>query len=217
MQRRPKDCLAKEIVMQKIGIFGGTFDPIHKLHVKIAKAAKDSLKLDKVIMVPTGNPPHKDKTKVSSFTDRFNMVRLAIEDLDGFCVSDIENKSKLKKSYTSDTLDAFAMHYQGDQLYFIVGSDSLFSMESWKNPDNIFSKATIVVFFRPSVSTMREFLSQKEYLEKKYRTKIEFILNLAEDLSSTEIRDDFKKGILSLEHVDPKVRKYLEDHKLYEK
>lgn len=203
--------------MQKIGIFGGTFDPIHNLHVKIAKAAKDSLELDRVIIVPTGNPPHKDKTKVSSFMDRFNMVRLAIEDLDGFCVSDIENKSKLKKSYTSDTLDAFAMYYQGDRLYFIVGSDSLFDIENWKNPTNIFSKATIVVFFRPGVSTMKEFLGQKTYLEKKYKTKIEFILNLAEDLSSTEIRDDFKKGVLSLEQVDSKVKKYVEDHKLYGK
>ena len=202
--------------MEKIGIFGGTFDPIHNLHIKIAKTSKEALGLDKIIMVPTGNPPHKDKFKVASFNDRFNMVRLAIEDLDGFCVSDIENKSKLKKSYTSDTLDAFAMHYEADEIYFIVGSDSLFDIESWKNPSNIFSKAKIVVFFRPNVSTMKEFLNQKLYLEKKYNVKIEFISKLAENLSSTEIRDDFKKGRLSIENIDPKVKEYIEEHRLYE-
>ena len=144
------------------------------------------------------------------------MVMIAIESLDGFFVSDIENKTKLKKSYTSDTLDAFAMHYKEDELFFIVGSDSLFDIENWKNPSNIFSKAKVVVFFRPSVSTMREFLSQKAYLEKKYKVEIEYISNLAEDLSSTEIREDFKKGTLSPEQINPMVRKYIEDNKLYE-
>ena len=90
--------------MQKIGIFGGTFDPIHNVHLEIAVAAKKFLHLDRIILVPTGNPPHKDKSKVTSFSDRFNMVRLAIEDLEGFYVSNIENKSSLKKSYTSDGL-----------------------------------------------------------------------------------------------------------------
>lgn len=202
--------------MQKIGIFGGTFDPIHNVHVEIAQAAKQQLNLDKIILVPTGNPPHKDKSKVTSFTDRFNMVHLAIEGLSGFCVSDIENKSKLKKSYTSDTLDAFAEIHKGDELYFIVGSDSLFDIENWKNPSNIFSKATLAVFYRPNVSVLREFLNQKEYLEKKYCTKIEYIPDIAKILSSTEIRDDLKKGILSPNNINPRVKKYAEEHNLYE-
>ena len=202
--------------MQKIGIFGGTFDPIHNVHLEIAVAAKKFLHLDRIILVPTGNPPHKDKSKVTSFSDRFNMVRLAIEDLEGFYVSDIENKSSLKKSYTSDTLDAFATLHKNDKLYFIVGSDSLFDMENWKSPKNIFSKAQIAVFYRPNVSTLEAFLAQKEYLEKKYDTKIEFISDLAKDLSSTEIRTDFKNGQLSIQNINPKVKRYAEEHKLYE-
>lgn len=202
--------------MQKIGIFGGTFDPIHNVHLEIAVAAKKFLHLDRIILVPTGNPPHKDKSKVTSFSDRFNMVRLAIEDLEGFYVSDIENKSSLKKSYTSDTLDAFATLHKNDKLYFIVGSDSLFDMENWKSPKNIFSKAQITVFYRPNVSTLEAFLAQKEYLEKKYDTKIEFISDLAKDLSSTEIRTDFKNGQLSIQNINPKVKRYAEEHKLYE-
>lgn len=216
MPRKSENSTAEKIDMRNIGIFGGTFDPIHCVHVEIAMAAKKFLNLDKIILVPTGNPPHKDKAKVTSFADRFNMVRLAIEDLDGFYVSDIENKSKLKKSYTSDTLDAFASLHQSDQLFFIVGSDSLFDMENWKNPSNIFSKAQIAVFYRPNVSTMEEFLAQKRYLEKKYNTEIQFISNLAKDLSSTEIRTDFKKGLLSVENINSKVKKYAEEHKLYE-
>ena len=202
--------------MKKIGIFGGTFDPIHRLHLGISTIAKNALQLDQMIFVPTGNPPHKDNERVTDFFHRYNMVRLALKDLDGFVVSDVENKNRLNKSYTSDTLDYFSTRYPEDQLYFVVGSDSLFDIENWKNPQNIFDKAILVVFYRPGKFSREELHSQVRYLTKKYEAKILEISIFAEDLSSTEIRKDYSDGDLSNSDViDPSVRMYIEEHQLY--
>lgn len=202
--------------MKKIGIFGGTFDPIHRLHLRISTIAKNALQLDQMIFVPTGNPPHKDNEQVTDFFHRYNMVRLALKDLDGFVVSDVENQNRLNKSYTSDTLDYFSTRYPEDQLYFVVGSDSLFDIENWKNPQNIFDKAILVVFYRPGKFSREELHSQVRYLTKKYEAKILEISIFAEDLSSTEIRKDYSDGDLSNSDViDPNVRMYIEEHQLY--
>lgn len=202
--------------MEKIGIFGGTFDPIHNLHLQIAKNTKDLLDLDRVIMVPTGNPPHKNNAKVSSFQHRYAMVQLAIKDMAGFFVSDIENKVGLKKSYTSDTLDALKGSYPNDQLYFIVGSDSLFDIETWKNPKNIFDKAVLVVFYRPNVSSLDQLKDQMRYLEKKYGGNIKLIEVAGQNMSSTEIRNDLRDGQLSNKIIPNLVEEYIKEHKLYE-
>lgn len=202
--------------MRKTGIFGGTFDPIHNMHLSIAKTAMEYLKLDRMILVPTGNPPHKNKSRVTAFSHRFNMVRLAIEDLDRFFVSDIENKTGLKKSYTSDTLDAFHLMNPKDILYFIVGSDSLFDIENWKNPENIFSKARLAVFYRPGFTSFDAFLEKRIQLEDRYNTSIEYISNIEQKLSSSDIRDDLKDGALSAPNIPESVRQYAQEHRLYE-
>ncbi len=204
-------------MMKKIGIFGGTFDPIHRLHLRIAMAAKNTLSLDEIILVPTGNPPHKNNDLVSAFHHRKKMAELAVDELEGFSVSDIENKSNLRKSYTSDTLDEFAKIYPDDRLYFIVGSDSLFDIENWKDPQNIFNKAAMVVFHRPNVSTKKQLHEQMNYLRKKYQSTIILIEICAEDLSSTDIRIDLQDGVLPTNSISPSVAEYIKEHKLYER
>lgn len=203
--------------MKKIGIFGGTFDPIHRLHLRIALAAKERLALDRMILVPTGNPPHKNNEEVTAFVHRKNMTALAVQSLEGFEVSDIENEMDLRKSYTSDTLDAFAERYPRDRLYFIVGSDSLFDIENWKNPANIFEKAVLVVFHRPNISTRQELAQKMNELRKKYQATIIWIEIFAEDLSSTDIRIDLQDGVLSTNSISPSVAEYIKEHKLYER
>lgn len=203
--------------MKKIGIFGGTFDPIHRLHLRIALAAKERLVLDRMILVPTGNPPHKNNEEVTAFVHRKNMTALAVQSLEGFEVSDIENEMDLRKSYTSDTLDAFAERYPRDRLYFIVGSDSLFDIENWKNPANIFEKAVLVVFHRPNISTRQELAQKMNELRKKYQATIIWIEIFAEDLSSTDIRIDLQDGVLSTNSISPSVAEYIKEHKLYER
>lgn len=204
-------------MMKKIGIFGGTFDPIHRLHLRIATAAKNTLSLDEIILVPTGNPPHKNNDRVSAFHHRKKMAELAVDELEGFSVSDIENRSNLRKSYTSDTLDEFAKIYLDDRLYFIVGSDSIFDIENWKDPQNIFNKAVIVVFHRPNVSTKKQLHEQMNYLRGKYQASIILIEIFAEDLSSTDIRIDLQDGVLSTNSISPSVAEYIKEHKLYER
>lgn len=203
--------------MKKIGIFGGTFDPIHRLHLRIALAAKERLVLDRMILVPTGNPPHKNNEEVTAFVHRKNMTALAVQSLEGFEVSDIENEMDLRKSYTSDTLDAFAERYPRDRLYFIVGSDSLFDIENWKNPANIFEKAVLVVFHRPNISTRQELAQKMNELRKKYQATIIWIEIFVEDLSSTDIRIDLQDGVLSTNSISPSVAEYIKEHKLYER
>lgn len=203
-------------MMKKIGIFGGTFDPFHKLHWRISSAAKEILELNQMIIVPTGNPPHKDNNQVTEFTHRYNMVRLAVKNCEGFVVSDVENRNTLNKSYTSDTLDYFSNQFPQDELYFIVGSDSLFDIENWKNPQNIFDKAKIVVFYRPGKFTREDLERQIDYLMQKYNATIIQIRVFAENLSSTGIRQDYSDGDLNhTDAINPEVKKYIEEHHLY--
>ena len=108
----------------KIGILGGTFDPIHNAHIEIAKNALEQFKLDKVWIMPTPNPPHKDKANITSVEDRVNMFKLAIENIDGLELCDYEIK-KEGKVYSADTLTELKELYPDDKFYFIIGSDSL--------------------------------------------------------------------------------------------
>ncbi len=177
---------------------------------------KNELDLDQMIIVPTGNPPHKNNNQVTDFAHRFNMVQLAVEKFDGFSVSDVENQNSLNKSYTSDTLDYFSKEYPKDQLYFVVGSDSLFDIENWKNPQNIFDKAIFVVFYRPGRFSREDLDAQVEYLTNKYSAHILQIKVFAEDVSSTDIRQDYSDGDLdNSDVITAEVRKYIEEHQLY--
>ena len=153
--------------MKKIGILGGTFNPVHSMHIRMAEKSREIMKLDQVIFIPSANPPHKSGFEIESFLHRFNMVEIAIDGIEGFSVSNIENKINHRKSYTVDTLRALKLIYPDDRLYFIVGSDCVFQVESWNNPDDIFMLCELVVFERPDVSTHEELIEKIRYLEKK--------------------------------------------------
>ena len=132
--------------MKRIGIIGGTFDPIHLAHTNIAKEAKEKLDLDKVIFIPAGSQPLKLDKKVTKASLRFNMVKKAIEGFKGFEVSDYEIK-KQGLSYTFETLEHF--HKEEEKLYFITGADCLLDLEKWGNVKRIFELCTLVVLTRP--------------------------------------------------------------------
>ena len=119
--------------MQRIGIFGGTFNPPHKGHTYIAKMAKQMANLDRMIFIPCYIPPHKEVCGDVSAEHRFNMTRIAIADISEFEISDIEIK-KGGTSYTAQTLEKLKELYPHDTLCFVVGGDSLRNMESWYHP-----------------------------------------------------------------------------------
>ncbi|MSR90841.1 nicotinate-nucleotide adenylyltransferase [Inconstantimicrobium porci] len=199
--------------MKKIGVFGGSFDPIHNGHLYIAYEAFKELKLDKVIFIPGGNLPHKDSSHMTDSSSRYNMVKLAIKDYKNFEVSDYEIK-KETKCYTFETLEHLKSEEKDSELYFIIGADSLINLDTWKCVDRIMKNAVLVVLTRPGYKEA-EIESQKEKFEKMYGGKIILLNTLNLEISSTYIRNAVSKN----ENVDfflnSSVSRYISENKLY--
>lgn len=197
--------------MKKIGIIGGTFDPIHLAHINIAEEAKKRLNLDRVIFIPAGSQPLKIDKKVTRASLRFNMVKKAIEGLDGFEVSDYEIK-KQGLSYTFETLEHF---YKDDEkLYFITGADCLLNLEKWKDVKRIFELCTLVVLTRPGYDNEKLY-NQKKYIQDKYNGEILIFELTGMDISSTEIRKKVREGKDISRLVTKEVSKLIKDNGLY--
>ena len=132
----------------KIGILGGTFNPIHIGHLILAEEAREKLGLDKVIFVPTYLPPHKDNLDIAPAEARLAMVKSAIKGNKHFLVSDVEIKRN-GRSYTIDTIKEFNKRYPQDELYFIIGSDLLKYLADWKDLGEIIKMVKFIVATRP--------------------------------------------------------------------
>ena len=201
----------------KIGILGGTFDPIHNAHLYIAYEAKEQIKLDKVIFMPAGIQPLKTDKETTLSKYRYEMVKEAIKSYEDFEVSDYEiNKEGL--SYTYETLEYFKnlYGYEDNELFFITGADCLMNIEKWKEVKKIFSFSNMVVFMRGGMNK-EELLYQKDYIEKKYNTNIIFLSLNELDISSTDIRHRIYKGKKIDFFVPDKVKEYIEIKGLYRK
>ena len=132
----------------KIGILGGTFNPIHNAHLRVAETTRDRLSLDRILFIPAATPPHKPLDGEISFEHRRNMVELAIAGNPYFTISDMEQQ-RGGTSYTIDTLRELRHSSPGDEFFFIIGSDSFQEISSWYSFAAIFSTANIVVVERP--------------------------------------------------------------------
>ena len=135
----------------KVGILGGTFDPIHNAHIEIAKAALNQFSLDKVMVMPTPNPPHKDKNTITSNFHRINMIKLAILPYENIEFSDFEINMH-DVTYTADTLYLLNELNPDIEYYFILGSDSIMSFLSWYRPDIILKYAKLLTVRRDDES-----------------------------------------------------------------
>lgn len=131
----------------KTGIFGGAFDPIHKGHIYMAQKAMEEYSLDRILLVPSGHSPNKIENAMTAFSHRYNMCKLASEAVPGIEVSDIEIKDE-STSYTYVTLQKLKALYPEDELYFIMGGDSLDYFELWMKPEIIAQTAIILVMVR---------------------------------------------------------------------
>jgi nicotinate-nucleotide adenylyltransferase len=136
-------------VSSKVGILGGSFDPPHIGHVAMAQSARETLGLDKVLLMPARRPPHKEAVDLSGWEHRLEMARLAARDLKGIEVS-LHEESNLGASYTVETLRRFRELYD-DEVYFILGADSLRDLPGWREPGSLLELATIVVFPRDGI------------------------------------------------------------------
>ncbi|CUH92502.1 nicotinate-nucleotide adenylyltransferase [Herbinix luporum] len=199
--------------MKKIGIMGGTFDPIHNGHLFLAEHAYEQAGLDYVLFMPTMNPPHKAGITVVSGEHRLNMVRLALKDNPNFRLSDLElNRPGL--TYTSDTLEVLKNREPDNDYYFILGADSLMMIPQWKDPQTIFNLSTIVAGGRIQFS-MEQLKEQAEYLEKTYKGKIILLDMPIMEISSEKIRKRIKEGKSIRYYVPGEVLTYINDHNLY--
>lgn len=199
---------------RRIGIMGGTFDPIHIGHLLIAENALESYHLNEVLFIPTGVPYMKSEKQVSDVRDRVRMVELAISDNPNFSLSTIE-ADEAENTYTYRTLEKLKELNSGAEYFFIMGADSLFAMESWKYPEKIFSDCTVLAAVRDEKNAMdvRDKITE---LEHNYKAKILLLPARSIEISSTDIRRRLMRKESVRYMVQDTVITYIKEQKLYE-
>lgn len=198
----------------RIGIFGGTFDPPHAGHKKYADELKVRLSLDRLIVIPTSTPPHKEKVNSASAEDRLNMVKILFRNEADVEVSDMEI-ARGGRSYTYETVTLLHGIYPDDELIFLLGSDMLFTFHQWLNPDVILSHVKICAVTRSDEINEEKL---REYVEKHFFEKKERFITCDFDpieLSSTQIRNAVRDGKSVDGLVDREVLKYIKEKELY--
>ncbi len=205
---------------KRVGILGGTLNPIHNGHLLIAEQAYYQYQLEYVQFMPSGNPPHKSGQTILSGQHRANMTKLAIADNTHFQYSDLE-LTREGIIYTSDTLSILCEKYPDTEFYFILGADSLFSFETWHKPEEILKRSIIIVAGRPDIinpeiSPEDKINEQITYLIKKYKCKIEYMNSPLFDVSPTAIRSMIsdQKSVHYL--IPPAVEQYIYENNLYQ-
>jgi nicotinate-nucleotide adenylyltransferase len=177
---------------RKIGIVGGTFNPIHNVHLLLGEAAREQFGLDRVIYIPSGISYLKKDDNVPSGELRYQMVKLAIDSNPYFTCSRLEIDRE-GNTYTIDTLNELKKMYPGDELYLVLGGDTFKQIESWYHADEIFKSCTLIAAVRDNMST-EDMENQKKYLEDKFGAKIEILKFRNIDLSSSDIRSRLQTG-----------------------
>ena len=216
---------------QRLGILGGTFNPIHLGHLAAAEEVRDRLKLEKVIFIPSFLPPHKIDEEIPSAVQRQEMVRLAIKGNAQFTVSDMEIR-RGGRSYTIDTIEALRQAHPGSELYFLTGLDSFLEIRTWKDWDRLLTLCSFVVLSREGyrfrdiaqlgfLDVPEQELSALDAREKDqvvitgesrpvYLERVPFY-----DISSTDIRMRVREGRSIKYHLPEAVEHYIIENKLY--
>lgn len=200
--------------MKRVGIMGGTFNPIHNAHLVLAEHAWHQFGLDTVLFLPNGNPPHKllDKGEASD-RDRLEMVRLAISGNPHFQL-DPEEMERYGYSYTRDTLRRLKEKEPDTLFYFIIGADSLMSFDQWYQPEEICRYCVLLAAVRNGMSS-EEMVHQREYLQKKYQAQIEFIDMPDLNISSSRLRRMRRDGQSIRYYIPEAVYEYIQKAGLY--
>ncbi len=176
--------------MKRKGILGGTFDPIHNGHLHIAYEAMYTLDLDKIIFMPTGNPPHKNNRDISDAKIRYDMVKEVIKEENKFEISDYEIK-KDNHSYTYETIEYLKEKEKDTEWFFISGADCLMQIETWVNVEYILTNCHFVVFNRAGYEK-EQLLIQRNKIASKYNCEIKFLDLPLIEVSSTFVRNKIK-------------------------
>jgi nicotinate-nucleotide adenylyltransferase len=184
----------------RLGILGGTFDPIHLGHLAAARAAMDCANLDRVLFIPAAVPPHRSAT-VAGAKERLEMTRLAIDDEEGFEVSDVEVRRR-GVSYTVDTLRELRRLHPNDELYLILGWDAAKLFPTWRDPEEVRRLASLVIVTRPGSGAptgTRDIVCERP----------------TPDISASELREALAAGKPVRHWLPAAVERYIAEHRLY--
>ncbi|GAA0206333.1 nicotinate-nucleotide adenylyltransferase [Selenomonas dianae] len=197
---------------RRIGIMGGTFDPIHMGHLITAEMVRSTVPLDEILFIPSARPPHKDGTHAASPEDRLAMTDCAIRENPYFSVSDIELRRE-GPSYTVDTIAELQKRLNGVELFFITGADAMNDLYRWHEPKRLLSSCQFIVATRQGVPLDELLLAEKFTAEE--RAHIQVLPTPHLEISSSAIRARIRAG-LSIRHLVPlEVEEYIEDRGLY--
>lgn len=197
----------------RIGIFGGTFDPVHYAHLLLAEQCREQCDLDEIWLIPAGTPPHKESAGISTGKQRQEMLEFAIAGHPAFVVKDLE-LNREGPSYTVETLRQLKTDHPDDEFFFIVGADSVRDLHTWREPASILELATLIGVNRPNID--RPDLTE---LTQKFgeivRKKIIWVTMPGMDISSTDIRKRIleKKSVRFM--IPRSVEVYIHNNKLY--
>lgn len=198
---------------EKVGIMGGTFNPIHNGHLLLAQAARESLNLDRILFMPSGNSYMKETSQILDGDTRAQMVRLALLENPYFLFSDLELKRE-GATYTCDTLAILKAQNPQTQYYFILGEDNLLTLKCWKNPAFILQNCVIAGAVRASEDNTR-IKKAAELLKKEYQADIRILPTRRIDISSSEIRERLKNGQSVRYMLPERVYDYIQKKQLY--
>jgi nicotinate-nucleotide adenylyltransferase len=199
--------------MTRIGLFGGTFDPIHSGHLLLAEQCREQCRLDEVWFLPTGDPPHKRQAAITPGKSRAEMLELAVAGHPQFRVNRMELQRQ-GTTFTVDTLEVLHSEDPSRELCFLIGADSLAELTTWRSPARIAELATIVAVNRgdrplPDVAPLAERLG------KEFMSRLVFVTMPGIELSSTDIRRRVRAG-QSIRYMTPRaVEMYIVEHRLY--
>jgi nicotinate-nucleotide adenylyltransferase len=211
-------------------IFGGTFDPPHRGHMAIARAAADAFHLDQVLFAPAGRQPLKLKSNPSSFADRMAMVAAACADAchadqseapnsrlgeNRFVVTDLDGpRPSGLPNYTVDTLTALRALYPSDTLFSLAGADSFLNLHHWREPQRLLELTEWIVVTRPGYPLTEERLAPL-HLTAAQRARVHLLTGVEEDVSATRLRERLRQGDPCADLLSPSVTGYIRQHALY--
>jgi len=216
------------IKQKRVGLFGGTFDPVHYGHLRAAEEIRQILTLDKIYFIPSAIPPHKENSNITPAQDRLKMLRLAVEGNEYFDISELELESDTP-SYTVNTLERLTVSHPDFEFYFIVGNELFDDIESWRDYKRLFEFSNFAVITRPGFSDsdlnkiplalkedFRYYNGIENVISYTNKTKdIVFIEIKGIEISSTDIRA-FVKSKQSIKYLVPdKVEKFILAENLY--
>jgi nicotinate-nucleotide adenylyltransferase len=232
-ERRVKSQRRAAAAGRRIGLFGGTFDPIHLGHLAVARAAERRFHLDRVIFIPVGHPPHKPASELPPFEHRFAMVALACAGYPRFVVSLAESGydgAEPRVCYSVDTVRLFREQFKlpGDHLYFIVGADSFLDLPAWRDYETLLDLCDFAVASRPGfrTDTLRQVIPERLLPPSSVvapdsraiallHTTVHLLNSVESRVSATEVRHRLERGRGIHGLVPPKVEEYIIKQALY--